>query len=126
ARPGLLAALATGDADDRGALWTWLALNVGRTRVPGEVAEVLLLAAGRLANERDPVRQEALDALADLSPSLLLAALHEALPTAGTGERTERTGAALLERLCRDALRARDCSPATRCTVRRLALNLLA
>ncbi|MEW1638541.1 hypothetical protein AB0469_31350 [Streptomyces sp. NPDC093801] len=126
ARPGLLAALATGDADDRGSLWTWLALNAGRTRVPGEVAEVLLLAAGRLANERDPVRQEALDAFADLRPSLLLAALHEALPTAGAGERTERTGAALLERLCRDALRARDCSPATRRTVRKLTLNLLA
>ncbi|MFJ8165845.1 hypothetical protein ACIRBY_33685 [Streptomyces sp. NPDC096136] len=123
ARPGLLAALGTGDADARGSLWIRLVLNADRTRVPGEVAQVLVAAAGRLANERDPVRQEALDAFADLRPSLLLAALHEVVPTAGAGE---RTAAALLERLCRDALRARDCSPATRRTVRRLALNLLA
>ncbi|MFD8142169.1 hypothetical protein [Streptomyces sp. NPDC059708] len=122
ARPGLLAALATGDADDRGTLWSLLVLNAGHTRVPGEVAEVLALAVGRLSNERDPVRQEALGTFADLPAPLLLAALYERVPPGRSGE---RTGAACLERLCLDALRARDCSEATRRTLRRLTVNLL-
>ncbi|MEV7544587.1 hypothetical protein [Streptomyces sp. NPDC089915] len=122
ARSGLLAALATGDADDRGTLWSLLVLNAGHTRVPGEVAEVLALAVGRLSNERDPVREEALDTFAYLPPHLLLAALHEPVPPVRSGE---RTGAACLERLCLDALRARDRSGVTLHTIRRLAVNLL-
>ncbi|MER5930975.1 hypothetical protein [Streptomyces sp. NPDC002054] len=113
ARPELLAALATGDADERGTVWDRLAANAGHTRDPKEVAEVLALAAGRLTNERDPVRGEALAAFADLPAPLLVAALGG------------RTGGESLERLCLDALRARDCSSGTRDTIRTLAVTVL-
>ncbi|NXY97987.1 hypothetical protein HYE82_27150 [Streptomyces sp. BR123] len=123
ARPELLAALATVDAEDRGAIWDWLAANAGHTRDPGEVAEALTLAAGRLANERDPVRGEALSAFADLPAPLLVAALGAGAPTASAGGRNAPES---LERLCLDALRARDCSSGTRDTIRTLAATLLA
>ncbi|MFE1896907.1 hypothetical protein [Streptomyces yangpuensis] len=119
ARPGFLAALGTGDADDRGSIWIRLALNAGRTREAEEVAEVLALAAGRLVNERDPVRRDALAAFADLPAPLLVSALGATAPAAG------RSGSASLERLCLDALRARDCSPETRNSLRTLAVTLL-
>ncbi|MFD5526791.1 hypothetical protein [Streptomyces virginiae] len=119
ARPELLAALGTGDADDRAAIWGHLALNAGHTRDPEEVAEALALAAGRLANERDPVRGEALAAFARL-PLPLLAQALAATPPAGDG-----SGSESLERLCLDALRSRDCSPRTRNTIRTLAVTLL-
>ncbi|WP_046780159.1 hypothetical protein [Streptomyces yangpuensis] len=119
ARPGLLAALGTCDADDRGSLWAQLSLNAGYTRDPEEVAEILALAAGRLVNERDPVRHDALAAFADLPAPLLVRALGAGAPAAG------RSGAASLERLCLDALRARDCSEGTRNTLRTLAVTLL-
>ncbi|WP_030827863.1 hypothetical protein [Streptomyces sp. NRRL S-98] len=118
-RPELLAALGTGDADDRGTIWEHLTLNAGHTRDPEEVAEVLALAAGRLANERDPVRGEALAALAGLPVPLLAKALGATAPAG------DRSGSASLERLCLDALRSRDCSPRTRNAVRTLALALL-
>ncbi|MFI8192034.1 hypothetical protein ACIF8T_25175 [Streptomyces sp. NPDC085946] len=120
ARAELLAALGTGDAEERGTVWDRLVVNAGHTRDPQQVAEVLALAAARLANERDPVRGEALSAFADL-PAPLLAAALGAGPSAG-----DRTGSASLERLCRDALAARDCSFGTRDTVRTLAVTLLA
>ncbi len=81
ARPELLAALRTGDADDRSLLWDALVANAGHTRAPAQVAEVLAVAARRLANERDPVRGDALSAFAGL-PAPLLAAAAE---TAGAG-----------------------------------------
>ncbi|MET9650701.1 hypothetical protein ABZZ44_10585 [Streptomyces sp. NPDC006460] len=121
ARPELLAALGTGDSDDRGTLWDRLTANAGLTRDPRQVAEVLALAAGRLTNERDPVRGEALSAFADLPAPLIVAALAAGVGSAGGG-----TGADALERLCLDALRARDCSSGTRHTVRTLAVTLLA
>lgn len=123
AGPELLAALGTGDPDVRGAVWDGLAVSAALTRDPREVAEVLALAAGRLANDRDPVRAEALAAFADLSVPLLVAALTA---VAGTGSAGARTGADSLERLCLDALSARDCSFRTRDGVRTLAVSLLA
>lgn len=125
ARPPLVGALGTGDAEERGAVWDGLVVNAGHSRAPRRVAEVLALAAERLANDRDPVRGEALSALADLPAPLLAAALAiepatDAATTGGTG-----TGAAYLERLCLAALDARDCSAATRDTIRNLTALLL-
>ncbi|MFJ1567493.1 hypothetical protein ACIOG8_25305 [Streptomyces erythrochromogenes] len=120
ARPELLAALGTGDADDRGTIWHQLTLNAGHTRDPYEVAEVLALAAGRLAAERDPVRRDVLDAFAGLPVPLLVQALGATPPVGG------RSGSESLERLSLDALRARDCAPMTRDTIRNLAVTLLA
>ncbi|MEJ8645844.1 hypothetical protein WKI68_40775 [Streptomyces sp. MS1.HAVA.3] len=80
------------------------------------MATVLNLAVRRLRNERDPVRQTALDALAALPAPLFAASL-----TGPAG----RTGRDDLERLCLDALRARDCSPASRTAVHTLAVTLL-
>jgi hypothetical protein len=120
ARGELLAALRTGDAEDRGTIWTWLAVNAGHTRDPQQVAEILALGADRLTNERDPVRGQALSAFADLPASLLVAALEAGASGGG------RTGSASLERLCLDALGARDCSRGTRDTIRTLAVTLLA
>ncbi|MGW4690199.1 hypothetical protein ACWEPM_35685 [Streptomyces sp. NPDC004244] len=122
ARPELLAALGTGDADERGTIWDRLAENAGHSRDPVQVAEVLALAAGRLANERDPVRGEALSAFADLPAPLTAAALEARTTTSAAGG---RTGSEALERLCLDGLRARDCSPMTRDTIRTLAVSLL-
>lgn len=132
ARPELLAALSTNDADERGTIWERLTVNAGLTGDPEEVAAVLALAAGRLANERDPVRQEALSAFDDLPVPLLAAALDAGPATASPGtvptapSSGDRTGADCLERLCRDALRARDCSALSREAIRSLAVNLLA
>ncbi|MEU5149219.1 hypothetical protein AB0G42_18760 [Streptomyces yangpuensis] len=119
ARPEFLAALGTVKADDRGSIWAQLSLNAAYTRDPEEVAEILALAAGRLVNERDFVRHDALAAFADLPAPLLVSALGTTAPAAG------RSGAASLERLCLDALRARDCSEETRNTIRTLAVTLL-
>ncbi|MFD3943716.1 hypothetical protein [Streptomyces sp. NPDC058579] len=119
ARPQLMAAVGTGAAEDRGTVWDRLVANAGHTRDPEQVAEVLALAAGRLTNERDLVRWEALTAFADLPTPLVVAALA-AGPSAGG-----QAGAESLERLCLDALRARDCSSGTRDTIRTLAVTLL-
>lgn len=141
ARPELLAALRTGDPEERGTVWDRLVANAGFSRDPRAVAEALALAADRLANERDPVREEALAAFADLPPALLVEALEAGAcatpgtptaPSAPTGSTASaesaggRTGSDCLERLCRDALRARDCSARTRETIRNLAMALLA
>ncbi|MFF0477613.1 hypothetical protein [Streptomyces sp. NPDC004284] len=119
ARPQLLAGLRGNDPEERGTIWDRLVANAGHTRDPEQVAEVLALAAGRLTNERDPVRGEALSALAGLPAPLLTAALGAGV-SAG-----DRTGSASLERLCLDGLRARDCSHGTRDTIRSLAVTLL-
>ncbi|MFJ9944298.1 hypothetical protein [Streptomyces erythrochromogenes] len=120
ARPELLAALGTGDAEERGEIWHQLTLNARHTRDPHEVARVLDLAAGRLAGERDPVRRDVLDAFAGLPVPLLVQALATTPPAGG------RSGSQSLERLSLDALRARDCAPMTRDILRTLAVNLLA
>ncbi|MFF8609620.1 hypothetical protein ACF06X_27255 [Streptomyces sp. NPDC015346] len=120
ARPELLAAFRTSDAEERGTIWDRLASNAGHTRDPGQVAEVLALAADRLTNERDPVRGEALAAFADLPAPLFVAAVRTGASAGG------RTGSQSLEQLCLDALAARDCSLGTRETIRALAVTLLA
>ncbi|WP_164986323.1 hypothetical protein [Streptomyces roseicoloratus] len=153
ARPGLCAGLDSADAEWRGAIWNWLVVNAGHSRDPQAVAEVLALAAGRLGNERDLVRWDALSGLAALPAPLLAASLDIRTPgtgaavvPSGTGVASTRTpeagvagvrasaaeasdggrtGAESLERLCRDALRARDCSHQTRESIRDLALVLL-
>ncbi|MFK0214606.1 hypothetical protein [Streptomyces sp. NPDC090298] len=152
ARPALLAALRTPDAGARGTIWDHLITNAERSRDPEQVAEVLALAAGRLGNERDPVRGEALSAVAALSAPLLAAACASVRTTgaatpgfasasaptpasesasvsastpAPESPSVPESAAASLERLCLDALRARDCSARTRDTIRRLAASLL-
>ncbi|MGW5345128.1 hypothetical protein [Streptomyces sp. HUAS TT3] len=84
-RPELLAALGTGDADERGTIWDRLVEKAGHSRDPGQVAEVLALAAGRLVNERDPVRGEALSAFADLPAPPTAAALEARTITPAAG-----------------------------------------
>ncbi|MEU4104036.1 hypothetical protein AB0F16_26190, partial [Streptomyces tanashiensis] len=120
ARPELLAGLGTHDADERGTIWSQLIANAGHTRDPGQITEVLALAAARLAHERDPVREEALSAVGDLPAPALVAAL--AIRTSAGCS----TGSASVERLCLDGLRARDCSDGTRDAIRTLAVTLLA
>ncbi|MEW5633184.1 hypothetical protein AB1388_42580, partial [Streptomyces hydrogenans] len=144
ARPALLAALATGDADERGTAWDRLITNVGLSRDPRQVATLLGLASRRLAHERDGVRGDVLDALDGLPTPLLTAAL-EAVGDGSDGDGPARDGgaedrgaevagdragegddaSAALERLCLDALAARDRSPMTRDAVRTLAVALL-
>ncbi|MFJ5711785.1 hypothetical protein [Streptomyces sp. NPDC093105] len=114
ARPELPAALASRDAEQRGGVWDMLVRNAAHSRDPEQVGDVLARAADRLADEWDPVRGDLLSALADVPTPLLAAAL----------ESTD--GSASLERLCRDALAARDCSPVTRDALRTLATALLA
>ncbi|MEV7536122.1 hypothetical protein [Streptomyces hydrogenans] len=147
ARPALLAALATGDADERGTAWDRLITNVGLSRDPRQVATLLGLASRRLAHERDGVRGDVLDALDGLPTPLLTAALEavgdgsdgdgpagdggaEDRGTEVAGIAGDRAGegddaSAALERLCLDALAARDRSPMTRDAVRTLAVALL-
>ncbi|MFF7776952.1 hypothetical protein ACFZCG_21300 [Streptomyces tanashiensis] len=120
ARPELLAALGTPDADERGTIWSQLIANAGHARDPGQIAEVLALAAARLAHERDPVREEALSAVCDLPAPALVAAL------AIRASDGRSAGSASVERLCLDGLRARDCSDGTRDAIRTLAVRLLA
>ncbi|QES51794.1 hypothetical protein DEJ50_32025 [Streptomyces venezuelae] len=120
ARPELLAAAGSGDADDRALAWRALVENAGYTAAPAELAAVLDLAARRLGNERDPVRRSALEALTALPAPLFAAALGGA--PAGPAGRKARDD---LQLLCRNALRARDCSPATRTAVHTLAVALL-
>ncbi|MFF7334769.1 hypothetical protein [Streptomyces sp. NPDC008150] len=120
ARPRLMAALRTGDAEERGSAWDSLVANAGHSGEPQRVADVLALAADRLANDRDPVRDDALSALAALPGPLLAAALAAEPATAGG------TGATHLERLCLAALDARDRSATTTDTIRRLTALLLA
>ncbi|WP_404953340.1 hypothetical protein [Streptomyces sp. 147326] len=116
ARPELLDATGSGDADDRAFAWQQVMSNAGYAADPAEVAAVLDLAARRLRNERDPVRRSALEAFAALRAPLLAAALAGPVGRAGRDD---------LQQLCLDALRARDCSPATRTAVHTLALALL-
>ncbi|MBC2876537.1 MULTISPECIES: hypothetical protein [Streptomyces] len=108
ARPHLLAALDRPDAGDRAAVWPLLVACAGRDGGRAAVAEVLELMTRRLRNERDPVRADALGALAGLNPARFAA---------------EDIGP--LDRILLDALGARDASAATRDALRRLAAGLL-
>lgn len=116
ARPELLAGTGSPDPEEREFAWHQLVVNAGYAADPADLAEVLNLAARRLRNERDPVRRTALEALAALAAPLFATSLTGPAGRAGRDD---------LERLCLDALRARDCSPASRTAVHTLAVTLL-
>ncbi|WP_395292436.1 hypothetical protein ACF9IK_01710 [Kitasatospora hibisci] len=103
ARPRLLAETRAAEAWDRGWAWAQLVRQAELCGEPGALPEALELLT-RLRNEQDPVRREALDAVAAVPPRLFDDA------TAGP-----------LERLTDDALAARDCSLGTRASLVRLA-----
>ncbi len=103
ARPRLLAETRAADVWDRGWAWAQLVRQAELSGEPGALPEALDLLT-RLRNERDPVRREALDAVAAVPSRLFDDA------TAGP-----------LERLTDDALAARDCSAGTRAALVRLA-----
>ncbi|WP_328296737.1 hypothetical protein OG389_02245 [Streptomyces sp. NBC_00435] len=110
ARPEILAACASSDAELRADAWVMLLDNAGRSGDPGAVAEVLALIARRLRNERDAVRSAVLAELVDLPPALL----------------DSPTSPGHLDTIVLDALQARDTSYATRDAVRSLVLAVLA
>ncbi|MGW7434136.1 hypothetical protein ACWGIN_31975 [Streptomyces sp. NPDC054861] len=107
ARPRMLDALRQPDAEDRARVWRELLACAGRDGGPDALTDALDL-MGRLRNERDPVRTEALDALAGLPPSVL----HDRHVPG-------------LDRVLRDALDARDASDAGRGALCRLAFGLV-
>lgn len=109
ARPEVLTACGGPDAELRAAAWVVLVASARASGEPGAVAEVLALIAGRLRNERDPVRSAALAALAKLPAALL--------------ESPSAPGH--LDTIVLDALQARDSSFATRSAVRNLVLTVL-
>lgn len=78
------------------------------SRDPHTVAEVVTDVTGRIRNEQDPVRSEALEGIARLSPHLLVA-----------------VPADVLDRLTRDAIRARDRSAGTEGALGGVALRVL-
>ncbi|MEU8006791.1 hypothetical protein AB0B66_37010 [Catellatospora sp. NPDC049111] len=107
ARPVLTAATRAAEASDRAYAYRLLVACAARSRdaaVVTEAAEYLR----RLRNEQDPVRREALDALAGVNPLLVEAASVDAL-----------------DQLVTDAVQARDGSGATRDALKRLAVNVL-
>ena len=107
ARPALLAAIGSADAEDRASGYALLISNVARDDDPGASVELLTWLA-RIRNERDPVRVRVLAAVAQLPYRLFTPA---AVPA--------------LDRLVSDALNARDASPATTAAVSRLAFRVL-
>ncbi|WP_424215717.1 hypothetical protein ACN20G_26515 (plasmid) [Streptomyces sp. BI20] len=106
-RERLLRATRVPDADDRESAWKLLADNARHTADPDAVLAVVTDMA-RLANEQDPVRRGALEALAEVPARLFTAA---SVPH--------------LERILVDALESRDCSAETRSALTRLALAAL-
>ncbi|MBK3633494.1 hypothetical protein JHN52_11140 [Streptomyces sp. MBT97] len=106
ARPALLAAIARPDADDRAIAWPLFVACVERDGGREAVTELLTTAGRRLRNERDPVRAEALGALAGTHPRLFAP-----------------EDAPLLDALTADALGARDCSAATLTALRTFAVR---
>ncbi|MEU9300959.1 hypothetical protein [Streptomyces sp. NPDC048269] len=114
ARGELLAAVADHEALVRAAGWEHLVANTGHARDHAAVAEVVAMMARRLRNDRDPVRQSALGALAAL-PGPLLAEAAVADPDV-PGH---------LDRILRDALEARDVSAGTQLGLDRLVFAVL-
>ncbi|MFZ3468081.1 hypothetical protein ACODT3_36900 [Streptomyces sp. 4.24] len=110
AQPEILAACGGSDAELRADAWVMLVDNAGRSGDPAVVAGVLALIAGRLRNERDPVRSAVLEELVDLPVALL-----DSPPAPGH-----------LDRIVLDALQARDASYTTRDAVRSLVITVLA
>ncbi|MFD9434480.1 hypothetical protein [Streptomyces sp. NPDC060002] len=108
ARPALLTAIGRSDADDRAAAWPLFVACAARDGSREAITGLLTTAGRRLRNERDPVRAEALRALAETHPRLF-----------GSDD------APLLDAIAADALEARDSSAATLTALRTLAVRLL-
>lgn len=109
ARSEILAAAASSGAEQRADAWVMLLDNAAASGDPGTVAEALALIAGRLRNEREPVRSPVLAGLVELPLALLDS-------PAAPGS---------LDTITVDALHARDVSYATLDPVRRLILRVL-
>ncbi|MFC9286491.1 hypothetical protein [Streptomyces sp. NPDC057052] len=107
ARPALLAAIGRSDADDRAGAWPLFVACATRDGGREAISELLVTAGRRLRNERDPVRAEALGALAETHPRLF-----------GSAD------APLLDAIATDALNARDSSADTLTALRTLAVRL--
>ncbi|MEV0112293.1 hypothetical protein AB0H77_03410 [Streptomyces sp. NPDC050844] len=106
-RERLVAATRRSSAEERAEAWPLLVRNAARSGESAQVAAVLEEMA-RLANEQDPVRSAALSALAETRPALFGA---DAEP--------------FLDRICADAVAARDSSYGTRGALSRLAVAVL-
>ncbi|MER5888029.1 hypothetical protein ABT160_29780 [Streptomyces sp. NPDC001941] len=115
ARGRLYEGIARSDADDRGYAWRQLVACVARDGSP-EAGDELLGLVGRLRNDRDTVRAQALGAMADSRPGLF---------RAGGGGAADAPVAEVLDALAAGVLDARDCSAATRLALRRLAERVL-
>lgn len=107
ARDRLVAATRRPAAEDRAQAWPLLVRNAARSGERDQVTAVLEEMT-RLANEQDPVRSAALTALAETSPALFGAAAEP-----------------FLDRVCADAVAARDSSHTTRGSLTQLAVAVL-
>ncbi|MFG2983564.1 hypothetical protein ACGFYQ_20340 [Streptomyces sp. NPDC048258] len=114
ARGELLAAVGDHEALVRAAGWEHLVANTGHARDHAALAEVVAMMARRLRNDRDPVRQSALGALAALPGPLLADAAAADAEVPGH-----------LDRVLGDALEARDVSAATQLCLDRLVFAVL-
>jgi hypothetical protein len=92
------------DAAVRSSVYQAVIRSAGNGRRPEQVVEAVTWAAGRVRNDQDPVRYSAVQAVAELPPSLLTDALT-----------------APLDLLLSDALAARDTSYGTRGVLTELA-----
>ncbi|MEU8226054.1 HEAT repeat domain-containing protein [Kribbella sp. NPDC048915] len=92
------------DAAVRGSVYEAVIRSAGRSRQPEHVVQAVTWTAGRIRNEQDAVRLNALQAVAKVPPTLLTEALVDPL-----------------EVLLTDALAARDSSWATRRALTELA-----
>ncbi|MEU0057605.1 hypothetical protein [Streptomyces sp. NPDC006334] len=108
ARPALLAGIGRSHADDRAIAWPLFVACAARDGGRAAMTELLTAAGRRLRNERDPVRAEALRALAETHPRLLTP-----------------DDAPLLDAIAADALAARDASADTLTALRTLAVRVL-
>ncbi|TCC38512.1 HEAT repeat domain-containing protein [Kribbella speibonae] len=94
------------DAAVRSSVYQGVVRSAGYGRRPEQVVQAVTWVAGRIRNDQDTVRVNALQAVAELPPTLLTDALTESLDT-----------------LLTDALAARDTSWATRHALTQLAEN---
>ncbi|MFD0598398.1 hypothetical protein ACFQZ4_44005 [Catellatospora coxensis] len=107
AQPALAAGTRAAEADDRAYAYRLLVGCAPRSRDAAAVTGSVEFLR-RLRNEQDPVRRQALDALARVNPLLVDAAAVEAL-----------------DQIVTDATQARDGSGPTRDALKRLAVNVL-
>ncbi|MDX3801594.1 hypothetical protein [Streptomyces sp. AK04-3B] len=108
ARAALLAGIGRSDADDRATAWPMFVACAARDGGRVAITELLTTAARRLRNERDPVRAEALRALAETHPGLF-----------------HSDDVPLLDAIAVGALEARDTSTGALAALRTLAVRVL-